>query len=307
MKFPTKKETIIVLAGTIIFLLTTAIFIGLRPEHFYITLFFLALFFPSVPTRKLAVALLPFAVFAISYDWMRVFPNYEVNPIDVQGLYEAEKHLFGISDGGQILTPNEYFHLHNWKIADILSGIFYLCWVPVPMAFGVWLYLKKERDLYLRFSMVFLLVNLIGFVGYYIHPAAPPWYVMNYGFEPILNTPGNTAGLIRFDETIGIPVFSTIYSRNANVFAALPSLHSAYMVIPLWYAIQRKSHWGLILLFAIILGGIWFTAVYTAHHYLIDVILGICCAIIGILLFEKGLMKTSWFSKFFRNYYGYVK
>ena len=221
MKFPTKKETIIVLAGTIIFLLTTAIFIGLRPEHFYITLFFLALFFPSIPTRKLAVALLPFAVFAISYDWMRVFPNYEVNPIDVQGLYEAEKHLFGISDGGQILTPNEYFHLHNWKIADILSGIFYLCWVPVPMAFGVWLYLKKERDLYLRFSMVFLLVNLIGFVGYYIHPAAPPWYVMNYGFEPILNTPGNTAGLIRFDEAIGIPVFSTIYSRNANVFAAL--------------------------------------------------------------------------------------
>ena len=51
MKFPTKKETIIVLAGTIIFLLTTAIFIGLRPEHFYITLFFLALFFCRIVSR----------------------------------------------------------------------------------------------------------------------------------------------------------------------------------------------------------------------------------------------------------------
>ena len=37
----------------------------------------------------------------------------------------------------------------------------------------------------------------------YIHPAAPPWYAMNYGFEPILDTPGNVAGLGRFDELLG--------------------------------------------------------------------------------------------------------
>ena len=66
---------------------------------------FLLLFFSGSYTRKLAVALLPFIVFAISYDWMRVWPNYEVNPIDVQGLYEAEKSLFGITVGGQTLIP----------------------------------------------------------------------------------------------------------------------------------------------------------------------------------------------------------
>ena len=38
-----------------------------------------------------------------------------------------------------------------------------------------------------------------SFAGYYIHPAAPPWYAINYGFEPVLNTPGNVAGLGRFD------------------------------------------------------------------------------------------------------------
>lgn len=307
MNLPTKKETSLVLLWTALYWFTSAVFIGLRPEHFYISAFFLAMFFPSVPTRKLAVALLPFALFGISYDWMRLLPNYEVNPIDIRGLYEAEKHLFGITDGGNLLTLNEFFRIHSWKLADFLSGIFYLCWVPVPMAFGVWLYLKKERDLYLRFSMVFLLVNLIGFVGYYIHPAAPPWYVMQYGFEPILNTPGSTAGLERFDELTGWGVFGSIYSRNANVFAALPSLHSAYMIIPLWYAIRRKSSWPVVLLFAIILCGIWFSAVYNGHHYLIDVILGVFCAIIGILLFEKVLMKTKWFSRFFHRYYEYIK
>ena len=51
----------------------------------------------------------------------------------------------------------------------------------------------------------------------------------------------------------------------------------------------------MIILFAIIMAGIWGTAVYTSHHYIIDVTLGICCALLGILLFEKGLMKTGWF------------
>ena len=36
------------------------------------------------------MALLPFAVFGISYDWMNIVPNYEVNPIDIEGIYNAE-------------------------------------------------------------------------------------------------------------------------------------------------------------------------------------------------------------------------
>lgn len=153
---------------------------------------------------------------------MRVYPNYQVNPIDVKGLYEAEKSLFGLSVDGAVLIPCEYFALNHCPVADFFAGIFYLCWVPVPIAFGLWLYLKGDRKVYLRFAMVFLLVNLIGFAGYYIHPAAPPWYAMNYGFEPILDTPGNVAGLGRFDELLGCSIFNSIYGRNANVFAAVP-------------------------------------------------------------------------------------
>ena len=102
MKLPTRKETLIVTCGVALFFLSTGLFIGLRFEHFALMALFLALFFASTITRKLAIALLPFMVFAISYDWMRVFPNYEMNPIDVKGLYEAEKHLFGIQSNGQI-------------------------------------------------------------------------------------------------------------------------------------------------------------------------------------------------------------
>ena len=296
-KMPSRKETLTVVGITALFLLLTAVCLGLRPEHLLMAFIFLALFFAGIPTRKLAVALLPFFIFGISYDWMRVFPNYEVNPIDVAGIYNLEKSWFGINDNGNLLIPCEYFTLHNWKFADFMAGIFYLCWVPVPIAFGIYLYLKKERSLYLRFAMVFLFVNLIGFAGYYI----------NYGMEAILNTPGNVAGLGRFDELTGLSVFQSIYGRNANVFAAVPSLHAAYMVIPLYYAIVRKSSKMLIALFAIILVGIWCTAVYSSHHYIIDVLLGIFCALLGIFVFEKGLMKIGGFKRFFERYYNYIK
>lgn len=305
-RFPSVREAGLVVGIAALFLILTAACIGLRTEHFLMAGLFLVLFFAGNATRKLAVALLPFIVFGISYDWMRVYPNYQVNPIDVQGLYEAEKSLFGVSQGGEVLIPCEYFALHHCTIADFFAGIFYLCWVPVPIAFGVWLYLKGERTTYLRFALVFLFVNLIGFTGYYIHPAAPPWYAMNYGFEPMLDTPGNVAGLGRFDDLMGCSVFHSIYGRNANVFAAVPSLHAAYMVVALAYAVMGRCKRWLIGLFAFIMVGIWWTAVYSGHHYLIDVTLGICCALLGIGLFEKGLMKWGAFKRFFDKYSNYI-
>ena len=87
---------------------------------------YLVLFFAGLPTRKLAVALLPFAIFGISYDWMRICPNYEVNPIDVAGLYNLEKSLFGVMDNGVLVTPCEYFAVHHWRwqMSSPASSIF---------------------------------------------------------------------------------------------------------------------------------------------------------------------------------------
>ena len=304
---PTRKEAVIVLVSTLSFLLLTAVFIGLRPEHIAMAVVLDVLLFASLYTRKLVVALLPFVVFAVSYDWMRVWPNYMVNDIDVAGLYSAERTIFGIDVDGVRMTLCEFFHEHHCSVADFFAGLFYLCWVPVPVLFALSLFIKGRRELALRFSLVFLLVNLIGFAGYYIHPAAPPWYVMQYGFEPILDTPGNVAGLGRFDELLGCSIFNSIYGRNANVFAAVPSLHAAYMVVALAYAVMDRSKKWLIALFAVIMVGIWWTAVYSGHHYLIDVMLGISCALLGIFVFEKGLMKWGAFGRFFERYSRYIK
>lgn len=259
------------------------------------------------PTRKIALALAPWLTFAVSYDSMRFFPNYEFRPIDIRGLFEAERSLFGITTATGTLIPGEWFSIHNCAFADFMAGFFYLCWVPVPLGFAIYLYLKGKREAYLRFSIAFLFVNLVGFVGYYIHPAAPPWYAIHYGFEPILNTPGNVAGLDRFDTLVGFPVFHSIYCNNSNVFAAVPSLHAAYMLVTTIYAVKSREHILTICVFAFICMGIWWTAVYSTHHYIIDVLLGILTTIIAVGLLEGVIFRIGCVKRGMERYIKSIK
>lgn len=304
--FPRTIEALWCITALSVWLLVTVLFIGFRPEHIFMALLILALFFGNPHTRRLTVALIPFFLFGISYDWMNLCPNYEVNPVDIAGLYGTEKHFFGINTACGRLTPNELFALNRTDLFDFLGGVFYLCWVPVPIIFGLWLYFKKHRNEYLHFAMVFLLVNLIGFTFYYIHPAAPPWYVASHGFDFIPGTKGEVAGLAGFGQLTGWHVFEDLYARNSNIFAALPSLHSAYTLVALIYALRyptpRAWRWTL----GIITVGIWLTAVYTSHHYVIDVLCGIACAFVGFLLFEYVLMKIPAFSRFVSRYTNYI-
>ncbi len=303
----TLKESLVMLCALAVWLAVTALCVGFRTEHIWLALLIAALFFACRPTRRLVVALLPFIVFGISYDWMNIVHNYEVNPVDIRGLYESEKQLFGITAAdGTLLTPNEFFAMHRTALMDFLGGVFYLCWVPVPIIFGLWMYFSGKVKPYLHFALVFLLVNLIGFAGYYIHPAAPPWYVALHGFDFRLGVPGDVAGLGAFDEMTGLGVFHGLYGRNANVFAAVPSLHSAYTLVAFIYAMRSRSGLPWTLVLGIITAGIWFTAVYTSHHYIIDVLLGITTALAGFLLFEYVLMRVPAFSRFIGRYAAYV-
>ena len=125
---------------------------------------------------------------------------------------------------------------------------------------------------------------------------------MNYGFEAVLNTPGNVAGLGRFDAMTGLQVFHSLYGKNANVFAAIPSLHAAYMLIATIYAIIGRQNKITIAAFAFICIGIWWTAVYTGHHYIIDVLLGIATTIFGISVLELIIFRTPSIKKLLEKY-----
>jgi hypothetical protein len=283
-------------ALSLAYLLFSYVLIGSRLEQLVLIGICNACYYLSDTTRRFITGFSIFVVFWILYDYMKAFPNYAYRAVDVAQLYATEKGLFGIHYQGKVITPNEFWLLNSNSFLDVTCGVFYLCWVPIPLAFAGYLFFKNRR-LFFEFSLTFLLVNLLGFVIYYLHPAAPPWYVQQHGFEFQPLTMGSTAGLARFDSFFGVSIFKSIYAKNSNIFAAMPSLHSAYPEIVLFYAIKNKSGW-FNAVFLIIMLGIWFAAVYTSHHYTLDVLAGIATAVTGIFIIRFLLAKSSYFNRF---------
>ncbi len=285
----------------VFYLFWTIFIVGFRIDHLYFFLLVTVLFTLHLQTRMFVYGFVFFAVFWILYDSLRVIPNYMVSEVHIEQPYLIEKALFGIQMDGQVYTPNEYFRLKSKTILDVLSGIFYLTWVPVPMALAFYFFLTDKKHL-LRYSGAYLFTNLLGFTLYYSYPAAPPWYFDQYGTALLMDLPGDPALLAKFDIWLGMPLFTDMYTKNSNIFAAIPSLHSAYPVVALYYAYIKKLKWVSLLIFIDMIG-IWFAAVYTFHHYFIDVLIGLSCAVLAIFIYEKWmypLQLTKWYTKYLK-------
>jgi len=282
------------------YLALSFVLIGFKPDQITLIALFSVCYIATKTTRRFIIGFSIYIVYWIIFDYMKAFPNYNYNAVHIKSIYNFEKSIFSVYSNQTLLTFNEYCKQFATPFLDVICGLFYLSWVPFPLAFSAYLFFKR-RIAFFHFALTFFLVNLIGFVIYYIYPAAPPWYVQQHGFQFIANTPGNVGGLERFDQFFNIRLFHGMYEKNSNVFAAMPSLHSAFPVIVLFHGIKNQYKY-INIFFAIIMLGIWFAAVYTSHHYVVDVLAGITCAITAIIVYEKVLLKTKWFNQFINAY-----
>lgn len=274
--------------------------VGLRSDHVYVAIACIIAFYATADTRKIFFGFLFILLYWWIYDSLRVYPNYWVNDIHIEDLYDMEKAWFGIQTAEGIITPNEYFLTFDNQFLDVISGLAYLSWIPLPMVLALYLFVY-DRDLMLQFAVTFFLANMIAIVIYYSYPAAPPWYVVEHGFEAKFDTMGNAAGLLKFDEFFNVDVFRNMYNKNGNVFAAMPSMHSAFPVLLFYFGLKAKVKWWASAFFFSTVIGIWFAAVYTTHHYIIDVICGALCAIVTITIIES-LLKSKVFKYWFNQY-----
>jgi membrane-associated phospholipid phosphatase len=108
-------------------------------------------------------------------------------------------------------------------------------------------------------------------VTYALFPAAPPWMASDLGeLQPTVRS----IGVIWSHIPIGN--FDTLYEKGANYsnqVAAVPSLHCAYTLLValiLWPLVPR---WSRVLL-ALYPLAMTFALVYTAEHYVVDILLG---------------------------------
>jgi membrane-associated phospholipid phosphatase len=251
----------------------------------------------SDATRRFFMGMLPFLLFGVVYDLTHITqPLFRYLHIHVTEPYWFDKTFFGIGSPEGVLTPNEFFARHHWAAVDFFAGIAYIIFVYWAIAFAVYLALFRRdeagRKLLARFGWTFLLMNVVGFATYYVYPAAPPWYVADYGLGPAnLAARSSPAGAARWDALTGIPYFAAFYGRSADVFGAIPSLHVTYPLLAYLYGRELGKRWfeaasfGLFLLVS-------FAAVYLNHHYVLDVLLGVLYAVVAWGI-ERALRRRS--------------
>jgi hypothetical protein len=290
---------VLALGGMALYLLAMRLGTGaLRAEQFLTCAVMAVLVVWSDRTRSFFLAMLPFLLFGISYDLMHITqPLVRFLHVHVEEPYFFDLRFFGIPTSEGVLTPNEFFTRHHWPLVDFFTGISYIIFVYWAVCFAAYLALFRRdeagRKLLARFGWTFLLMNLAGFVTYYVYPAAPPWYVADYGLGPAdFSARSSAAGAARWDELTGIPYFAGFYGRSADVFGAIPSLHVSYPLLTYLYGRELRKRWFDVASFGLFLL-VSFAAVYLNHHYVLDVLLGVLYTVVAWGV-ERALRRAWW-------------
>lgn len=263
----------------------------IKPEHVGPTLGILALYYSGPRARELCRFFFPLYLASIIYDSQRWWGDYVRAEVRVKEPYLFDKLFFGIRTPDGVLTPNEWWQLHTSPWLDVITGFFYIAFIPMFLAFAAYFrfvlpWRRRDPDFATYGQAVmwaFFWVNMIGYSTYYWFPAAPPWYVAEYGLGPArLDVMASAAGCVRFDQALGTHIFTEWYGRSADVFGAIPSLHVAYPLQAVYFAFRFGSARLAALVFYAMM---CFSAVYLNHHYVLDILwgsvyaLGVCWAV----------------------------
>ena len=120
-------------------------------------------------------------------------------------------------------------------------------------------------------------VNILGFITYYIYAAAPPWYV-SASARPNRRewtfTQASVAAA-RFDQLLGTHFFDQVYGRGVDVYGAYPSLHVTYPLLTFLIIWHHRELRGLRIPAFAFFALMCLSAVYLQHHYVTDVLMGI--------------------------------
>lgn len=260
--------------------IVTALTMGLRAEHYVLDGVFLL--FSWLPGRMadLAKRCFPLYMTAVAYDNGRYLKRFR-GKIHVGDLYSKELRWFGVNTADGRVTLPEWFAKHTTPALDFVTGAAYILYLYETVGMGIYLYFVSPEQMS-QLAWGFLLSNVMGLVTYVIYPAAPPWYVMQYGTGPAqLDAKPSAAGAARFDKLLGVSYFKQFYARNPNVFGAMPSLHVAYPVLCFCVTRVRGLIWAIPTgLFALLVA---FSALYLQHHYVLDVVAGALYAVLAYL------------------------
>lgn len=222
---------------------------------------------------------LPLALVLAVYDLLRGSADGLLFSPWYRPHLEADAFLFG----GNV--PTVWLQDRLWHGSAHLRWYDYASWA-VYVSYFVATYLLAgllwffARARFRRYVGSVALLAGMGFATFALFPAAPPWLASREGeLAHTTRLIGPITGHIPFIHVS----FEGLYERGseyANPVAAVPSLHAAYtllFVLFLW----RATRWGRPLL-AAYPPAMAFALVYTAEHYVVDILLGWAYTLVAV-------------------------
>lgn len=219
--------------------------------------------------RGVVVEWLPFALILWAYDLLRGLADGLLFATHFRPQLEADQLLFAGT------VPTVWLQEHLWHGSWDLRWYDYAAWgvyvsyflATYVLAGALWFFARAR---FRRYVATVSLLALMGFATYALFPAAPPWLASREGE---LEWTTRTVGLV--SRQVPIESFETLFERGseyANPVAAVPSLHAAYTLLIalfLWRSARRARP-----LLVAYPAAMAFALVYTAEHYVVDVLLG---------------------------------
>ena len=253
-----------------------------RPEHVAVTAIALILAYTTAKTRQFYIDVIPYLAVAIGYDSVRYLRPYFVTEQNVWacGLRDFELSLF---PAGENMTFMDFFAVHNHPAFDVLFSVPYAVFAYVALVYAGYLFFV-DRPRMRHFLWAFMLANFMSFSLWLITPAAPPWYIREFGCTIHLDaSPSAGAALLRVDELFGVDYFKAWYSRTTSVYGAMPSMHCAYPMLGLLTA-WKSTTWKTRPLHILYVAWMISAAVYLDHHWIVDGIAGWAIAAVAVLI-----------------------
>jgi inositol phosphorylceramide synthase catalytic subunit len=263
---------------------------SLRPEHIVAAVGIAGLGFGSKRTKLLVASVFPALLVALAYDLMRFVTPFFVRPGRVWGceMRQIELKLFGV---GPDTTLPDFFQVHHAPVFDLFFALPYALFIYIAAIYSVFLFVKDRERMH-HYLWAFAIAHFIGFAIYMAVPAAPPWYIRAHGCVIDPSAAPSAAALLRVDQLLGIHYFEAFYSRNPNVFGAMPSLHCVFPVLGLLTA-WRSATWATRPIHIGYALAMVTASAYLDHHWLIDGMVGIIVATVAVFIAAR-LRGRSW-------------
>ena len=245
--------------------------------------------------RSVIFEWLPLALVLAVYDLLRGHADGLFFSAWYRPQLEADSFLFGGTDPTVWLQNRLWHGPSDVRWYDYAAWAVYVSYFLATYVVAAFLWFFA-RERFRRYVASVALLAMMAFATFALFPAAPPWLASLKGeLGPTSRLIGPISGHNPFVSFS----FEELFQRGweySNPVAAVPSLHAAYTLLVTLF-LWRMTRWArpLLALYPLAMA---FALVYTAEHYVFDILLGWAYTLVAVWIVSR---VANWAASFGRR------